>query len=272
MLSCLVELLHTELTLVIFNYSNLCRIPIIDYHRHCTNCSYDLCLSCCQDLREATPGAAANEKDKCQVNGRRQEEATLTEMVAKRKLRLNMLDKFPKWKSSSDGGIICPSREYGGCGYSSLTLSRIFKLNWVAKLVKNVEEMVSGCKVNAEGDQENSGLNDHRFCQYAHRMGSDDNFLYCPVSQDIKTEGIGEFKKHWARGEPVIVKEVCDRSSISEWNPAIIWKGICETTDEKMKDEDRVVKAIDYLNLSEVILTTLSLAFYLEIKTATYFP
>lgn len=32
----------------------------------------------------------------------------------------------------------------------------------------------------------------------------------------------------------------------------VIWKGIRETADEKLKDEDRMVKAIDFFDWSEV--------------------
>lgn len=221
---------------------NFCRVPIIDYHRHCMNCSYDLCLNCCQDLREAsmlgTKGEAA-------------EKETLSEQVKPTKLKLNLADKFPAWKGNDDGSIPCPPKDYGGCGFSSLTLTRIFKMNWVAKLVKNVEEMVTGCKVYDINSPQKTRSSD-RFCQSAHREDSDDNFLYCPSSQDIKTEGIGNFRKHWIRGEPVIVKQVCDDSSISNWDPSVIWRGIRETSDEKTKDDNRTVKAIDCLDWSEV--------------------
>ncbi|GAU29348.1 hypothetical protein TSUD_31540 [Trifolium subterraneum] len=104
---------------------NLCRIPITDYHRRCPSCSYDLCLICCRDLREATVH---------QSNEPQTEHAKTTEQ--------NLLSKFPHWRSNENGSVPCPPKEYGGCGYSSLNLSRIFKMNWVAKLGKNVEEMI----------------------------------------------------------------------------------------------------------------------------------
>lgn len=232
--------------------SNICRIPIIDYHRHCANCSYDLCLHCCQDLRGASARGVKSELVENQNGGRNQENGTVSEQVKKSRIRLNLSDKYPDWKANSDGSIPCPPREYGGCNYSSLNLSRIFKMNWVAKLVKNVEEMVSGCKVYDAGTPQKSGLNDSIFRQYAHREDSNDNFLYCPSSEDIKAEGINNFRKHWVRGKPIIVKQVFDSSSISSWDPMAIWRGIRETSDEKMKDENRMVKAIDCLNWSEV--------------------
>ncbi|KAG5006746.1 hypothetical protein JHK82_024686 [Glycine max] len=125
-------------------------------------------------------------------------------------------------------------------------------MNRVAKLVKNVEEMVSGCRIsNADGPPE-TGLNDLRLCQYFHREASDDNYLYCPASDDIKTDGIGSFRKHWKTSEPIIVKQVFDGSSILSWDPMVIWRGILETTYEKEKDENGMVKAIDCLDGSKL--------------------
>jgi len=229
----------------LFSCSNFCRIPITDYHRRCPNCSYDLCLNCCRDLREAT--ADRNKEPQ-------------TELA--KTCDQNILSKFPHWRSNDNGSIPCPPKEYGGCGHSSLNLSRIFKINWVAKLVKNVEEMVSGCRIsNSDGPPE-TGLSDLRLCQCSHREASDDNYLYCPASDDIKTDGIGNFRKHWKTGEPIIVKQVFDGSSISSWDPMVIWRGILETTDEKAKDENRMVKAIDCLDGSEVRIHLYLLCFW----------
>lgn len=164
--------------------------------------------------------------------------------------KLNFLDKFSEWKANSDGSIPCPPKEYGGCGYSSLNLSRIFKMNWVAKLVKNVEEMVTGCSVYEDGSVlENSDPERH---QYSHDVGNE-RLLYCPTSDYLKLGGIGDFRKHWARGEPVIVKNVFDSSFVASWNPMEIWGGIRETTNEKLKDGNEIVKAIDCFDCSEVL-------------------
>ncbi|XP_021282219.1 lysine-specific demethylase JMJ25 isoform X1 [Herrania umbratica] len=227
---------------------NFCRIPIIDYHRHCANCSYDLCLRCCQDLRRASSGGVEDV-------GNETGERTLdkeTAMGEVSELKLNFLDKFSGWKANSDDGIPCPPMEYGGCGHYSLNLNRIFKMNWVAKLVKNVEEMVSGCKVYDVESSEKTESNDPTLCQFADREPSDDNLLYFPSSQDLKAEGIADFRKRWGNGEPVIVKEVCDVSSMSSWDPVSIRRGIQENVDEKIKDESRMVKAVDCLDWSEV--------------------
>uniref|UniRef100_A0A2P2L8U6 Lysine-specific demethylase JMJ25 n=1 Tax=Rhizophora mucronata TaxID=61149 RepID=A0A2P2L8U6_RHIMU len=230
---------------------NICRIPIVDYHWHCANCLYDLCLHCGQDLRGASMPGIKSVAIENEASGRTQGKETSLEQVKGCRPRLKKLsDKCPGWKPNSDGSIPCPPKQYDGCNSSSLSLSRIFKMNWVAKLVKNVEEMVSGCKVYSAGTLQE--LNDSMSCQYAHREDNTDNYLYCPSSEDIKAEGINNFRKHWVRGEPIIVKQVLDSSTISNWDPMVIWRGIQETSDEKMKDANRMVKAIDCLNWTEV--------------------
>ncbi|KAM1468281.1 hypothetical protein ACFX13_034115 [Malus domestica] len=186
-----------------------------------------------------------------QIGEDSREEETKLEQPKLSKVRLNLADIFSNWKANGDGSIPCPPKEYGGCGHSSLNLSRIFKMNWVAKLVKNAEEMVSSCRVNDAVSLGKTGLNDPRLSQYAHREDSH-NFLYCTSSEDIKSDGIDNFKGHWLRGEPIIIKKVFDSSSISNWDPMITWRGIRETADEKLKDENRRMKAINCFDWSEV--------------------
>ncbi|PIA45936.1 hypothetical protein AQUCO_01600289v1 [Aquilegia coerulea] len=231
---------------------NFCRIPIIDYHRHCTNCLYDLCLTCCQDIRQESQVVAKGELAEAQAFESSQNGAILMKQPRLIERRMNVAELSPDWKANTDGSIPCPPKGDGGCGCSSLTLRRIFKMNWVAKLVKNVEEMVDGCKLYNMDSPWPNGLSDGKLCQLSHREDSNDNFLYCPSSQDIKVEGIYHFQKHWARGEPIIVKQVCDCTSSSNWDPMVIWRGIRETADEKTKDENRTVTAIDCLDGSEV--------------------
>ncbi|CAN4078997.1 unnamed protein product [Withania somnifera] len=227
---------------------NFCRIPIVDYHRHCSNCSYDLCLSCCKDLRDATK--LVQEDRGKQFPGRADCKETVSKEVKLSNLHLSILSKLSDWKANSNGSIPCPPKQYGGCSSSVLSLKRIFKMNWVAKLVKNVEEMVSGCKVCDSGDLENPS--EGKLFQAAHRENGDDNFLYHPSSEDIRNEGIETFRKHWGRGKPFIIKDIYDVSSMSNWDPIEIWRGVRETTVEKAKDDNRTVKATDCFDWSEM--------------------
>ncbi|CAL5399740.1 unnamed protein product [Camellia sinensis] len=207
-------------------------------------------FSCCQDLREASIHGVKGELEN-QLDGRTEHKITVTEQVKQSKLWLKLLDKFFNWKANINGSIPCPPKEYGSCGCLSLTLKRNFKMNWVAKLVKNYEEMVIGCKVYVTGSSREIGFNSRLF-EYANRENCNDNFLYCPTSEDIKVDGIADFRKRWIWGESVIVKEVCDGLLMSSWDPMVIWKRIRETTEEKMKDDNRNVKATDFLDWFEV--------------------
>lgn len=244
-----IDLFRTKLNADEQMCCDFCRIPIIDYHRHCTNCSYDLCLSCCKDIREAsTPSVSeelndialeTNDSDKVMECGRLSH------------VQLNSFKRFSSWKANCDGSIQCPQKAYGGCASSVLTLKRIFKMNWVAKLLKNVEEMVNGCKINSSGDSEETG-GSIRLLQAANREIDCDNFLYYPSSEDLKSEGIKDFRMHWSRRKPVIIKEVCDASALTIWDPMVIWKGIKETAEEKIKDANRILKAVDCTDWTEV--------------------
>lgn len=218
-----------------------CRIPIIDYHRHCSNCSYDLCLQCCQDLREVS-GLSLHGNLEKHIAGKDNCEVTAAENMERSEYRLKLSNKFPNWKANSNSSIPCPPKECGGCGCLSMTLKRIFKMNWVAKLVKNSEEMVNACKAYKDSSLKEIELN------------SKLNALYCPTSDAIKVEGIGEFRKHWSCGEPVIIRDVLDGLSMSSWDPVVIWKGVRETAKEKKKDDTRAVKAVDCSDWSEVYI------------------
>ncbi|KAK8953324.1 Growth-regulating factor 1 [Platanthera guangdongensis] len=237
---------------------DLCRIPIFDYHRHCSQCMYDLCLTCCCDIRQASLVGDNGE---------------LTYKVTNHKVipqsasmsGVDFTHLFLKWKVNSDGSIPCGPDETGGCGFTKLILRRILKINWTGKLLKNAEEMVNGCKGSdlhgpelcvsscmgsLNSQWKGSVHKDLQKC--SSRNDSNDNFLYYPASEDIKREGICHFHKFWVKGQPVIIKNVLERSLASGWEPMEIWKGVQDTLDEEMNENDVIVKAIDYLNQSEV--------------------
>ncbi|KAK4778647.1 hypothetical protein SAY86_006175 [Trapa natans] len=226
---------------------NICRIPIIDYHRHCANCMYDMCLHCCQDLREASKEGDAE----VSLGNENSINESTEHPIKGFNLHINLKDKFPDWKVGADGTLPCPPKKYGGCNYHALNLCRIFKMNWVAKLVKNVEEMVDGCTVNDSPEKLSVKVNNYSLEQDSCREDGD-NALYCTTSEDIKTGGIDMLREHWSKGEPVIVTKIWDSSCTFTWDPIILWRGIHETTEERKQGDDRRVKAIDCLTNSEI--------------------
>ncbi|XP_074589340.1 E3 ubiquitin-protein ligase JMJ24 [Curcuma longa] len=246
---------------------DLCKVPILDYHRHCTKCSYDLCLNCCRDIRRAssvtlpTDGWSSDRSKDVAAETACPESSGKTETD---ECSINFAHQFPKWKANRDGTIPCCPVEAGGCGSSELVLRRLFKINWVAKLVKSAEEMVNGC-ITRDPDtlpgcpcqnnivSESNGSSAFTCRQCSNRESSIDNFLYFPVAQDIKLNGINHFHQHWSRGEPVVVRHTFECPLASSWDPTIIWRGIQEMIDKKTDDSIKV-KAFSCNDQSEVEL------------------
>ena len=172
--------------------------------------------------------------------------------------------QFPDWRATSDGSIPCPPKERGGCGTEILELRRNYKANWVMKLIKNAEALIchyqlpdddisQGCSLcwpNVAGgnSEQNSEMRKAAFREHGH-----DNFLYCPNAIDITDDEIEHFQRHWRRGEPVIVRNVLDKTSGLSWEPMVMWRAFRETgAKAKFKEETRSVKAIDCMDWCEV--------------------
>ncbi|CAN6325239.1 unnamed protein product [Urochloa humidicola] len=245
---------------------DFCKVPIFDYHRHCPKCLYDLCLDCCQDIRcsratvarEHTEGHVEDKsRDSFSKRARLEPSAEgVNDKTFSQRMDLNNIDirsLVPTWRVSNDGSLTCGPLEAGGCGSSKLVLRRIFKINWIAKLVKSSEEMVNGCKVH---DRQDGCLSDSdgRRLELIGQGNRDDisgNCVYSPVLEDLRHEGIMHFRKHWIKAEPIVIRKAFEPSLSSIWDPLSIWRGIQEIMDEEM-DEDVIVKAVDCSNQSEV--------------------
>ncbi|KAF7042653.1 hypothetical protein CFC21_052194 [Triticum aestivum] len=256
---------------------DFCKVPVFDYHRHCPRCLYDLCLDCCRDIRRSQTNVVRGEyaeskgpvvetnKDSASDRARLEPSAAsvndklFPEPIDANDIGIRSL--FPTWRANNDGSITCGPHEAGGCGSSKLVLRRIFKINWIGKLVKSSQEMVNGCKAH---DLENgcSSCHDSRRLDSIGRHnfglskcsdsdGIDGNSVYSSVLENLKYEGIVHFRKHWINGEPVIIRNAFEPSLSSSWDPLSIWRGIQEIMDEKM-DENAIVKAVDCSNQSEV--------------------
>ncbi|KAL0008568.1 hypothetical protein SO802_010070 [Lithocarpus litseifolius] len=264
-------------------YCDNCNTSIVDYHRSCPNpsCSYDLCLTCCQELREGhQPGGSEAETSQQQfvekaysqvIDGdgyisapRKRHRCESQGAPASNDSKAYMSCHFPDWKANTDGSIPCPPKERGGCGTAKLELRRNFKANWVMKLLQNAEDLTSNCKFpNVDYSQgcstcqsNISGGNNNIVSNVrlaAFREKSNDNFLFCPDAFDMANGETNHFQIHWMRGEPVIVRNVLDKTSGLSWEPMVMWRAFRETGGNvKFKDETRSVKAIDCLDWCEV--------------------
>ncbi|CAF1715107.1 lysine-specific demethylase JMJ25 [Brassica napus] len=195
-------------------YCDLCSTSIANFLRSCQNpnCSSDICLSCCKELRDG--------------------------------------ESF----SNSDGTIPCPPKERGGCGTSTLELRRLRKRDLVQKLITDAEELTLQTKPqDVDFAHECSSCTASSRRQAASRKNGHDNFLYSPNALDLAEDDNAHFQSHWIKAEPVIVRNVLEKTSGLSWEPMVMWRA-CREMDPKAncKGEAKAVKAVDCLDWCEV--------------------
>lgn len=209
-------------------YCDNCYTSIVNIHRTCTcpRCSFDLCIRCCQELRQSLqPGG--NKADSSES----------------------------RWQVNKDGSIPCPPKELGGCGSGKLSLRRIFEANLVENLIKNSE--------NVTIDYQSPEIDFSKGCFFcdengmrrgSYRENSKDNFLYCPNAVVSEENEFEHFQMHWMRGEPVVVRNVLAKSSGLSWEPMVMWRAFINARKKVKRDSSCVntVKAIDCVDWCQV--------------------
>ncbi|TVU46224.1 hypothetical protein EJB05_05745 [Eragrostis curvula] len=253
-------------------YCNKCKTSIVDFHRRCKRCLYDLCLSCCREIRNGDiPGGEEVNFVHYEDRGR---DYVFGPTPGKHKKYSNVKpwngvaasegpnNPLPLWKAKRDSSIPCPPKGIGGCGHSNLDLKCLLPDNMLSKLEERAERVVRS-EIFAEtmsknGDQcpcyDNSGrLTMQNVRKAADRKGLVDNYLYCPVATGIKEDDLGHFQIHWAKGEPVIVPDVLQLTSGLSWEPLVMWRAFREKkTSGRIKDENLAMMAVDCLDWCEV--------------------
>ncbi|XP_072982257.1 lysine-specific demethylase JMJ26 isoform X1 [Typha latifolia] len=257
-------------------FCNNCRTSIVDLHRSCPNCSYELCLSCCKEIRKNNLQGSCKEvvcyypnKGTDYIHGgdplsdtTHQEDRNLSDHQS----------QLAKWKVNPSGSIPCPPTELGGCGHSLLKLKHILPENRISDL-ENHAQILAGI----EGDLQPLDLSTTEMgtcsCttngnsrKAASRENSDDNYLYCPSSSGTQEE-LKHFQRHWVKGEPVIVRGVLKKMSHLSWVPEHMWAAI---SDAREGSDLLHVKAIDCLACCEVEIETR--AFFKGYKEGRMYP
>lgn len=249
--------------------SNNCKTSILDFHRSCPNCSYDICLTCCREIRGdiLQPEIIAQYVDVSNAQSQSGEPLDLHSCKKQSSsicLESNSEDTVrPKHvrRAMKDGVIPCPSNDNGGCGHEYLELKCTLSRNWISELTEKVKRLVkvhrledmptvsaqcTSCfKSHDELDSSNNNLR-----KASSREDLNDNYLYCPIASDVKCGDLEHFQSHWIKGEPVIVRNTLDLATGLSWEPMVMWRALREIADHGSKHLN--VKAIDCLDWCEV--------------------
>jgi len=237
-------------------YCNNCNTSIVGFHRNCAVCEYDLCLTCCGELRDGLqPGGISAESSNQQYTKRLQVARDENKENAEQRGQLDSAP-LPDWSVNPDLSIPCPPSQRGGCGNDFLDLKCMPPgSDWIANIEEKAQEVARNCNfpeswrdskpcsVCFESDPE---LSDNLRRASSRYDGSDD-YLYCPTVRDVNGATLEHFQKHWRRGEPVIVRNVLDNTTGLSWEPMVMWRAFRETKNKNLT-ETHSVFAIDCLD------------------------
>nr|GMC87923.1 lysine-specific demethylase JMJ25-like isoform X1 [Ipomoea batatas] len=239
-------------------YCDNCRTSIFDFHRSCSNCSYDLCLTCCQELRDGHLRGNVEEivmeyidRGLDYLHGKASESTTM-ETNTKEFVETNSLEDSKsasevkstsptksleslvgcchEWRSEENGRIFCPPENMRGCNKGTLELKHSLGECYVTELLAKAEEIAKSCKLNdmPESSQRlcscSKSVDENKLRKAATRGDSNDNYLYCPAAKDIQHKDLKHFRWHWLEGEPVIVSNVLETTSGLSWEPMVMWR------------------------------------------------
>ncbi|ESQ35636.1 hypothetical protein EUTSA_v10006772mg [Eutrema salsugineum] len=241
-------------------FCNHCATSIVDLHRSCPKCSYELCLNCCQEIRGGRFSERQESKSEFVNRGSRYMHGEDAEMSSSSSFVPEDEADNPsiKWTANENGSITCAPKELGGCGDCVLELRRILPFTWMSDLEQKAEKfLAASCSINPTMSSSCRCSSDSQMSMMrkaaSRRNGSSDNYLYCPDSFDVlKQDELLHFQEHWSKGEPVIVRNALNNTPGLSWEPMVMWRALCENVDPETSSKMSDVKAIDCLANCEV--------------------
>ncbi|KAI3510651.1 hypothetical protein L1887_17783 [Cichorium endivia] len=179
----------------------------------CSKCKYEVCLTCCREIRKNEPLQRLVEFGRCD----RYKNYWHVGVPPDNTLYEN-ISTTPKWVIENNGSITCPPKELGGCGDSLLDLMHISEKSWISTLKAKADSMLETIN-QTQSEWIPLGTNyDTHLIRAANRDGSDDNFLYRPSSKDVlEKDDLIRFRQHWTKGQPVIIRDVLKQTSAFSW-------------------------------------------------------
>uniref|UniRef100_A0A7N0UJB4 Uncharacterized protein n=1 Tax=Kalanchoe fedtschenkoi TaxID=63787 RepID=A0A7N0UJB4_KALFE len=238
-------------------FCNHCSTSIVDLHRSCPQCSFELCLRCCEDIRTENLRKGATMDDFRYLNRGYEYNHGGDPLPGLHSLAAvqDLSELLPEWNANKDGSIPCPPRELGGCGYCCLELKHMLPNDSIYNLSKRAERSTSHFGYQKLTHYHNNGSEDVK--RAASREGSNDNDLYCPsFGNTLSKEELLSFRRHWTNGEPLIVRDVLEQTRGLSWEPMVMWRALSEHADSGVSSDMSVVKAIDCLAGCQVEINT----------------
>ncbi|XP_021763956.1 uncharacterized protein LOC110728617 [Chenopodium quinoa] len=253
-------------------YCDNCNTSIVNFHRSCPNsvCSYDLCISCCQELRSGLRSDDLEAGSSCRstggslnhdITGNSQKHDADKMGNSKVFTVGNYLPPTGCGSMNINDSILCPQKGHGGCGLHILELRRVLELNWVDTVIESIDKVTidyylpetdfsQECLICLPTASDAQSIASERR-KAASRLNMRDNFLYCPSVSSMNELNIDHFQRHWTQGEPVIVRDVLKEGSGLSWEPMVMWRAF-RGAKKIMKEDTLNVKAIDCLDWCEV--------------------
>ncbi|KAL4563144.1 hypothetical protein LXL04_027178 [Taraxacum kok-saghyz] len=200
-----------------------CKACIVDVHRSCANCSYILCLPCCQEFREGHLHGGLKDLKDTTADKRR-----------------SLCTILWNWKTNEDGSINCPPKNLGGCGDHVLDIFSHHPFNWTKDLEATAKEIASNSSFTKSFSLDSSNCT---LCEENEKNGEkggdilmENKSLYF-LNQDLEDKNLEHFTKHWVKGQPMIIKDVIKNDMELHWDPVFMFCTYLERSAKKLRKE-----------------------------------